>query len=614
MKPFHLLAVALSASAPSARFTNAQTNVGCDSSCPPVGYENDSSHLCVGSNVDAFASSRVHQICHPSNGNNGNSNNNYLCTLVKALEYKLGGETPELLSKKRTVDVSKDQDGNNGNSSAEVYGPVALSPFFPGNTFEVWTLPSEDDAADDENNDETSTNRNDNTTKGGIAVVLGAGNQSFLTLMDVLDNCLRHRRPVLVKHHPLREWLAKPYGIMLAPLYQRGYFAQVSNIGNDATRALLSDPAVGHVHITGAYKTARAVREILSQTRPHLSSNDVRSMVTSELGCATPHVLDDGSYTDAELRHACRTIAFGKKANGGCNCLCAQAIVLPRRWAQKDRFRSVLFDELRRQPTMPCYYPGSVERKASIVLRCKKAGTKCTTVIAPSISEETLVRDRDQVVVVECGTPGEEGYNPEPLLTEAFGPILAIVELDHDGSDENGDYIPRTAVPFLNNKENIFGSLSCSIYTPASNNGTEHNRQGLQSAVASLDYGAICINQLNILGYLTATKGGKWGGVDALGQSGNGNVGDLYGIIGSNKTAKAVVYGPPLETKPLFDLGNGPPNVVLDALMEIVCSPSVYSGMVKVFKLIVTRSVYGIVSMISHLPMIGGGCGGKSEG
>eukprot|EP00581_Thalassiosira_minuscula_P001325 CAMPEP_0183743662 /NCGR_PEP_ID=MMETSP0737-20130205/65330_1 /TAXON_ID=385413 /ORGANISM="Thalassiosira miniscula, Strain CCMP1093" /LENGTH=1037 /DNA_ID=CAMNT_0025979285 /DNA_START=500 /DNA_END=3613 /DNA_ORIENTATION=- len=75
MKPFHLLAVALSASAPSARFTNAQTNVGCDSSCPPVGYENDSSHLCVGSNVDAFASSRVHQICHPSNGNNGKNGN-----------------------------------------------------------------------------------------------------------------------------------------------------------------------------------------------------------------------------------------------------------------------------------------------------------------------------------------------------------------------------------------------------------------------------------------------------------------------------------------------------------------------------------------------------------
>mmetsp|Transcript_19317 Transcript_19317/g.33138 ORF Transcript_19317/g.33138 Transcript_19317/m.33138 type:complete len:315 (-) Transcript_19317:159-1103(-) len=313
-----------------------------------------------------------------------------------------------------------------------------------------------------------------------------------------------------------------------------------------------------------------------------------------------------------ELKNACRIIAFGKKLNGGCNCVCAQVIVLPKQWAQKDQFRSVLFDELKRRPTMPCYYPGSVERKASIVLRCKKAGTKCTTVIAPSISEETLVRDRDQVVVVECGTPGEEGYNPEPLLTEAFGPILAIVELDHDGSDENGDYIPRTAVPFLNNKENIFGSLSCSIYTPASN-GTEYTRQGLQSAMANLNYGAICINQLNAMGYLTVFEGGKWGGVDKLGQSGNGNIGDLYGIIG-NKTAKAVVYGPPLETKPMFDLVDSPPNVVLDAMMEIVCSPSVYSGMMKVFKLIVTRSVYGIVSMISHLPMIGGGCGGKSEG
>ena len=44
---------------------NAQTNVGCSSTCPPLGYESDSSHLCVGNTVDSTTSSRLHDICHP---------------------------------------------------------------------------------------------------------------------------------------------------------------------------------------------------------------------------------------------------------------------------------------------------------------------------------------------------------------------------------------------------------------------------------------------------------------------------------------------------------------------------------------------------------------------
>ena len=43
---------------------------------------------------------------------------------------------------------------------------------------------------------------------------------------------------------------------------------------------------------------------------------------------------------------------------------------------------------------------------------------------------EAKTTDSDQVVVVECGTPGEGGYNSDQLLSQAFGPILAIVELD----------------------------------------------------------------------------------------------------------------------------------------------------------------------------------------
>ena len=90
-----------------------------------------------------------------------------------------------------------------------------------------------------------------------------------------------------------------------------------------------------------------------------------------------------------------------------------------------------------------------------------------------------------------------------------------------------------------------------------------------------------------------------WGGhkLETKCQSGNGNIGDLYGIIG-DKIGKAIVYGPSLENKPLFDLANNPSAIVFDVLMEIACAPGILTGMARILKMFVTKTVYGIVSYI----------------
>jgi hypothetical protein len=567
----------------------------------------------------------------------------YLETFVGSLEYKLGGggrKVPTILSRRRTFVARHDDVGV---ASCEVYGPAPLGSI-PGNTFEVWTSSAPPPVAaaaaaaaatsnderegaggedgDDGGEDAAAGEENDG---GEICVVLCAGNQNFLSLIDILDNALRRRRRVLAKHHPLRPWLIGPYGVMLGPLIRRGYLAQVLDAGNDATGALLAHPAVGHVHVTGSFRTSRIVRGILRDGRPRGGATPpsdaiVDSMITSELGCATPQILDDGTYTPSELMHAARIIAFGKKSNGGCNCLSAQVVVLPKRWVQKDDFRKALKEELARQPTMPCYYPGSLERKGDMLERCRGAGSDVETVVADPPSEGTRVGDGDHVSIVECGTPGEGGYDPIPLLEEAFGPVLAIVELDDpvvrpsssrgsgDAGDGDDDYLSRIVVPFLNDKDSIFGSLSCSIYTPSSKGKIAGDRRGLQRALASLQYGCVAVNQWNALGYFTASMGGMWGGhaLESRMQSGNGIVGDLYGIIdgdgrrggGRRSAAKAVVYGPPLTAKPMFDLASPPPTIVYDVLMEFACSPTAFSGAMNALGLVARRCVYGFVSYI----------------
>ena len=128
-------------------------------------------------------------------------------------------------------------------------------------------------------------------------------------------------------------------------------------------------------------------------------------------------------------------------------------------------------------------------------------------------------------------------------------------------------------------------------------------RDTLQTFLATLNYGTIAVNQMNLFGYTSLTKGGMWGGhsLEKLGQSGNGNVGDLFGIVGNN-AAKCVVYGPSLETKPMLDNASPLPPIVFDVLCEFICSGSILKGMARASILVFSRVLYGT---LSYMPVVG---------
>ena len=100
-------------------------------------------------------------------------------------------------------------------------------------------------------------------SSSATSLVLGAGNQSFLSLVEVLGRCLLHGDVVMVKHHPLRPWMEAPYAAVLAPLIRRGVVAQTQDEGVAASTALLVEPRVGHVSLIGSEATATEVRRVL---------------------------------------------------------------------------------------------------------------------------------------------------------------------------------------------------------------------------------------------------------------------------------------------------------------------------------------------------------------
>lgn len=485
---------------------------------------------------------------------------NFVTTCLDNYKYEAGISTkkPELLSKVTTKSM---QDGSGRTYS--IHGPVPTG--IPGSTFELHTLPMQEKAP----HKETLT-----TNSGSISVILGAGNQPTLTLFDILQRTLVHQEVVLAKHHPLRPHLLAPYSIVLEPLIKRGFVEQVLDESIPATVEILSHPSVGHVHITGSLATDKAVRSTIAKSKPHLSSEEIDAMVSSELGASTPFILTDGEYTEEEIIHAARILVFSKKLNGGCNCLDTQVIIMSKGWKQKDNFRNALYDELKRQPNQPSYYPGSRERAKQMVQVYRDLGEERVKVIECDKTTGAVHNKSDNVTVVECGTPGEAGYEDSAIKMEAFGPVLSIVELP---AAVNGqEFLNSVAVPFVNNKTNIFGSLSITLVAP----GT-YDAKAVDFAVEAIEYGTISVNTPNFLGWLSACRGGVWCAHPAAPgrESGAGYCGNQYKV---SAPAKTVVRGSILAKAPIFDGAKPAPKVVIDAMVIMDCSHSTYVGIIRI--------------------------------
>lgn len=488
----------------------------------------------------------------------------FVTTCQENYKYEAGISTkkPEFLSK---VNTKKLQDGSDRVYS--VYGPSPLG--VPGHNFEVYTMPLTNHA----------TQKKPSTTNPGhISVVLGAGNQPSLILYDILNRTLVHREVVLAKHNPIRSHVIEAYAIILEPLIKRGFVAQIPDEGIPATQKILSHSSVGHVHITGSLATDKAVRLTIAKSKPQLSKEEVEEMVSSELGAVTPCVLAPGEYTKKEITHSARMVVFSKKFNGGCNCLDAQAIVIPKEWKQKGEFRTALYDELKRQPDQPTYYPGSRERAKDMVQVYESLGEGRVKVIECENTTGVVRKESDHVTVVECGSPGEAGYNDTALKREAFGPVISIVELPSPA--DGADYLNSVAVPFVNNKTNIFGSLSMCLIAPGSFDVKELDR-----AVEVIEYGTIGVNCQNFLGFLASLSGGVWcAHPSASGrESGAGVNGNQFRIAAP---AKSVVRGPSLEKNSVFDGANTPPQIVIEAMYTMDCSSTTLVGIVRILYLL----------------------------
>lgn len=359
--------------------------------------------------------------------------------------------------------------------------------------------------------------------QGKVSLVLGAGNISSISPLDVLHKLIAEHAVVILKLNPVNDYL---YDVMcgaLRPLIEAGFVRIVCG-GTDVGQYLCNHPLVEDIHITGSGLSHDAIvfgTGPEGKRRKEANEPINHRPITSELGAVCPTIVVPGPWTEADLRFQAEHVATQKLHNSGFNCIACQILVLPEGWAQLDRFETELRKVFARVPGRPLYYPGAKDRLTEFAGHYPQAAQL-----------KSSQPDADRVVVA---LPRTAAGDTHALQREVFAPALGEVHLP---APDAASYL-REAIRYCN--ANLQGTLGANILIHPQTLKELGGR--FEEIVADLHYGCIAVNAWTGLGFLlTQTPWGAFPGhpLNDI-QSGRGFVHNTYLF---DRVERTLVYAP----------------------------------------------------------------------
>lgn len=394
---------------------------------------------------------------------------------------------------------------------------------FQGFSAEIWMQPDVTLANLAENQAEFYRK---SSTKGKVALVLGAGNVSSIGPMDALYKLFVEGQVVLLKMNPVNEYLGPLIDEAFEAFRERGFFRVV--YGGAAEGDYISQhEAVEEIHVTGSDKTHDAiVFGVGEEGRRRKSERDLRNSkrLTCELGNVSPIIVVPGPWSQKDLDFQGVNIASSVVNNSGFNCTATRVIVQHDGWGKRDALLASLRKAFERAPDSSPYYPGAEERQKHFVANhpdAEQFGKR-----GDGHAPWTLIHHLDP------NDPDEICFNVESWCgqtSEVALPAGSVVE-----------YIEK-AVEFCN--ERVWGTLACSIIVHPKSLKDPAVAAAVERAIADLRYGAVAVNHWSALNYAMVTP--TWGAfpghtVDDI-RSGQGVVHNTYMF---DKPQKSVLRGP----------------------------------------------------------------------
>ncbi len=360
----------------------------------------------------------------------------------------------------------------------------------------------------------------DPSRTNGVGAVLGAGNIFSIAPLDTIYELYANNRVVALKLNPITDPLLPVLTKVLAPFIAIGA-VRILTGGAEAGTYLVRHKRVDHVHMTGSALTYDAIVFGTGEEGARRKAADepvLDKEMTAELGGVSPTIVLPGSWSKADIEFQANHVATQRLHNNGYNCVAAQVVVLPKRWAQRDEFIAALRKAVNEAPARAAYYPGSDVRVAAADTSYPDA--------------QHLGSRGARVLVVD---PADR---KALLCTEYFGPVLGVIELDTE-DDSSGEGFLSEAVRVAN--EEFVGTLGVNIIAhPDTLAGLGDTFDHL---VEQLRYGTVAINAWTGVGYLTPTA--TWGAFPGHKrndiQSGTGVVHNAFLL---DRPERTVVRGP----------------------------------------------------------------------
>lgn len=325
-----------------------------------------------------------------------------------------------------------------------------------------------------------------------VVLVLGAGNLNGIPSMDVISKIFNEGKACILKLNPVNAYVGPYLERAYADAIRDGYLAVVYG-GADEGAYLAGHAGVDEIHMTGSDRTydqivwgsAGPEREARKRDGRRVTSKPV----TAELGGVSPVLVVPGPYSEKELAFQAEDVASGLAFNASFDCNANKIVVLPKGWALRERFLTLLGQALERAAERQAYYPGARERWEQFG---KGRGTRFA-----GQSEGAL--PWTLVTGLDAGATGERLFSEE-----SFSPIIAQTDV---GSADPVEFLDA-AVRFAN--ERLWGTLAAGLVVHPRTMKDPATGAAVERAIAGLRYGAVTVNVWS--GLLFAFASPPWGG------------------------------------------------------------------------------------------------------
>ena len=304
--------------------------------------------------------------------------------------------------------------------------------------------------------------------KGKVALILGAGNIASIAPLDVFQKLFLENQVVILKAHPVNDYLTKFLEVALKPLIDLDALRIVK--GDAAAGAYLTTHAIiEELHITGAVATHDAiVWGIGAEGEKNRKENTPQNFkrFTSELGAVCPTIVVPGPWSAADLKFQAEQIATHKLHNSGFNCVACQVLIMPKGW-DKAAILMANLNAVVQNSNRGAYYPGTANR-----LDAFKSKAKTYKSVARGEAPSLIINDVNE----------SDWFTK----TEVFGPAMSTHEMDAP----NAQTYLQSAITYANDQ--LYGTLGANILIHPKTI-KEIGKTKFENIIADLHYGTIAI-------------------------------------------------------------------------------------------------------------------------